>query len=454
MTAFHHAFEARQRLIDENELPHLPGNWDVQRFRFLFRESKERNGSEPVGEMLSVSEHRGVIPREYEHDEQRRTDEELQTYRVVHPGQLAVNTMWLNHLGLGVSEHLGHVSPAYAVYDISPRLDRRFVHHLLRSQYYLKIYLRYLYGIRPNSFQIKTDDWNSVPVIVPPLDVQKAIADFLDRETTRISQLISKKQKLVRALSENISTAIDHAVTLGLDRSTKTRLTGIPWIPEIPAAWQLEKAKYLYRESQRPPLPEDRIITAFRDGQVTLRENRRTEGFTLAVKEVGYQHIRAGDLVIHTMDAFAGAIGVSDSDGKSTGEYAVCEARSDRVNNYYYAYLLRCMAKRNYIYILCPSVRERAPRFRFVRFAPVLLPVPPRAEQDEIVRSIQGKESKVEEVVHKTQQSITHLHEYRSALITAAVTGQIDVANWRKCGEADRRLDRIQEEMTSPEVRA
>src|SRR3546814_14034610 len=135
--------------------------------------------------MLSVSEYRGVVPREYVHDEQRRSVDELQAYRVVRPGQLAVNTMWLNHLGLGVSKHLGHVSPAYAVYDISGRLDGRFVHHLLRSQFYLKIYLRYLYGIRPNSFQIKSDDWRAMPVIVPPLEAQRALADFLDRSAER-----------------------------------------------------------------------------------------------------------------------------------------------------------------------------------------------------------------------------------------------------------------------------
>ena len=82
--------QSRARLIEDNEIPPLPEGWDVQRFRFLFRESKERNGDTPVGDMLSVSEYRGVVPKEYEHEEQRRTNEELQTYRVVRPGQLAV----------------------------------------------------------------------------------------------------------------------------------------------------------------------------------------------------------------------------------------------------------------------------------------------------------------------------------------------------------------------------
>jgi type I restriction enzyme S subunit len=112
--------EVRQRLIDENEFPNIPEDWGVERLRFLFTESKERNGKSPVGEMLSVSEYRGVMPREYEYEEQKRTNEELESYRVVRPGQLAVNSMWLNHLGLGVSGYTGHVSPAYNVYG-APR---------------------------------------------------------------------------------------------------------------------------------------------------------------------------------------------------------------------------------------------------------------------------------------------------------------------------------------------
>ena len=106
----------------------------------------------------------------------------------------------------------------------------------------------------------------------------------------------------------------------------------------------------------RPVRQDDEVITAFRDGQVCLRKKRRSEGYTFAELEVGYQHICEGDLVIHTMDAFAGAIGVSEDDGKSTGEYAVCEPISGEANPWYYAYLLRCMARRNYIFVLCPSV--------------------------------------------------------------------------------------------------
>ncbi|MEW8524835.1 MAG: restriction endonuclease subunit S [Candidatus Thiodiazotropha endolucinida] len=284
---------------------------------------------------------------------------------------------------------------------------------------------------------------------LPSFEDQRGIASFLDREVSHIDNLLRKKENFVQALIQKASNFTDIAITRGLYSDVDFQDTDIAWLSKVPSHWKLKRAKYLFREANRPPEPDDGIITAFRDGQVTLREKRRTEGYTFAVKEVGYQHICKGDLVIHTMDAFAGAIGVSEDDGKATGEYAVCEARSTSINNHYFAYLLRCMAKRDYIFVLCPSVRERAPRFRFVRFAPVLLPVPPRAEQDEIVSKIEEQTTKLKVVKEKTEQSIERLQEFRSALITAAVTGQIDVANWGRRGGTDRRLDAIEQEMAS-----
>jgi type I restriction enzyme S subunit len=94
--------------------------------------------------------------------------------------------------------------------------------------------------------------------------------------------------------------------------------SGQPWLGEIPKPWATERAKWLFQKMDRPVHPDDDVVTCFRDGIVTLRKNRRVRGFTESLKEIGYQGVRKGDLVIHAMDAFAGAIGVSDSDGKCT----------------------------------------------------------------------------------------------------------------------------------------
>lgn len=185
----------------------------------------------------------------------------------------------------------------------------------------------------------------------------------------------------------------------------------IPWIKQIPSHWMTTRAKFLYKKEQRPVREEDSVVTCFRDGTVTLRKNRRTTGFTEAISEFGYQGIRKGDLVIHVMDAFAGAIGVSDSDGKGTPVYNVCTACGDS-NNYYYAYALREMARTGFIQSLYRGIRERSSDFRFDVFARQYLPVPPREEQDQIVRYLDWQVSKINRLIAAKRKEIERIQEH------------------------------------------
>ena len=195
----------------------------------------------------------------------------------------------------------------------------------------------------------------------------------------------------------------------------------IPWIKQIPSHWMTKRAKFLYKKEQRPVREEDSVVTCFRDGVVTLRKNRRTTGFTEAISEFGYQGIRKGDLVIHVMDAFAGAIGVSDSDGKGTPVYNVCTAYGDS-NNYYYAYALREMAHAGFIQSLYRGIRERSSDFRFDVFARQYLPVPPPEEQEQIVRYLDWQVSKINRLIAAKRKEIALLKEHRTAKINQAVT--------------------------------
>jgi len=107
-------------------LGEIPSHWKWEPFKALFQKSNEKNGSKVKGVMLSVSGYRGIESKQYKHEEQKRTVKQLKEYRVVHPGQLVVNTMWLNHSGLGVSTLDGYVSPAYRAYWISEKLHKRY----------------------------------------------------------------------------------------------------------------------------------------------------------------------------------------------------------------------------------------------------------------------------------------------------------------------------------------
>lgn len=196
----------------------------------------------------------------------------------------------------------------------------------------------------------------------------------------------------------------------------------IPWIEELPEGWKTQRLKTIFQLMARSVRDEDEIITAFRDGEVTLRNKRRQEGFTNALQEIGYQGIRVNDLVIHAMDAFAGAIGVSDSDGKSTPVYSVCRPRSATTSSRYYGSLLRYMALSGYINSLAKGIRERSTDFRWSDAGNVLVPVPSADEQASIVRFIEQETAKIDALIEEQQRLIELLKEKRKAVISEAVT--------------------------------
>lgn len=204
--------------------------------------------------------------------------------------------------------------------------------------------------------------------------------------------------------------------------------SGVDWLGDIPAHWNIEKGKWIWKREKRPVRPEDEIVTAFRDGTVTLRKNRREDGFTNSIFEIGYQGIRKGDLVIHGMDAFAGAIGVSDSDGKSTPVYSACTPVKD-ANPYYYAYLLKEMSRTGYIQSLARGIRERSTEFKYPQFADLLYPLPPLAEQTAIADFLDRKTAQIDQFVALKAQTIALLQEQKTALINAAVTGKLIMDN-------------------------
>lgn len=184
--------------------------------------------------------------------------------------------------------------------------------------------------------------------------------------------------------------------------------------------WERVSARRLFERVRRAPGPDDEIITAFRDGEVTLRTNRRVEGFTNAVQEIGYQGVRTGDLVIHSMDGFAGAIGVSDSNGKAS-PVVHCYLPGRETDPRYYAYLLRILAQREFITSLAKGIRERSTAFDAETFRSLVLPHPPLAEQRAIADYLDAETARIDALIAKKQQLIRLLDERRLAAIDDAI---------------------------------
>ena len=199
----------------------------------------------------------------------------------------------------------------------------------------------------------------------------------------------------------------------------KLKDSGIEWIGEIPESWSIARGKHILTLLQRAVFPTDGVITCFRDGEVTLRSNRREDGFTVSLKEIGYQGIEPGDLVVHGMDGFAGSIGISDSRGKSSPVLVVLDSSQDKK---YLMYYLRSMAYNNVFLALSTGIRVRSCDLKWNKLADLLYLVPPIVEQHKLVSFLDEKCSEIDAMLSKTRASIEEYKKLKQAVITQAVT--------------------------------
>lgn len=199
--------------------------------------------------------------------------------------------------------------------------------------------------------------------------------------------------------------------------------SGIPWIGDIPAHWDMQRGKNVLTLLDRPVKADDEVITCFRDGEVTLRKNRREDGFTLSLQEIGYQGIEPGDLVVHGMDGFAGSIGVSDSRGKATPVLNVMDSVH---NKRFLMYYLRMAAYKDVFMSLSTGIRVRSCDLRWNKLSVFPFVLPERSEQDEIVEYIDDSLTKIDAIIAEAKASIEEYKAWKASIIYEAVTKGLD----------------------------
>jgi type I restriction enzyme S subunit len=405
-------------------LESIPKTWAVKP---LLSVSKEISVKSSTGELLSVYLDRGVIRASDGNLGTHAPSETMDNYQSIEPGDFVLNNQQAWRGSVGVSFEYGIISPAYLVLRLSEELDSRYSNYLFRSRPIVDQFMLASQGVGTIQRQIHAPSFKNVLTIVPPLETQKRIATFLDERTKSIDELVAKKENLIKLLNERRQSLVAKIVTKGLDSKAQMKYSGMDWLGSIPATWEVRRFKYIFNRIQRPIFEEDEIITAFRDGVVTLRRNRREEGFTFAFKEVGYQGVNKGDLVIHGMDGFAGAIGVSDSRGKATPVYSVCMPISDRASSKYFAYLLRVLALNGYIASLSRGIRERSTEFKWDVIGNLRVVLPEYEIQEKIASYLDVELDKIMKASELIMSQIQQLRECRVSLIYSAVTGKIKI---------------------------
>lgn len=195
--------------------------------------------------------------------------------------------------------------------------------------------------------------------------------------------------------------------------------SGVPWVNMIPETWSVRRGKTILKLLDRPIRDDDEIITCFRDGEVTLRKNRREDGFTIALQETGYQGIEPGDLVVHGMDGFAGSIGISDSRGKATPVLNVMDSTQ---NKRYLMYYLRALAYKDVFMSLSTGIRVRSCDLRWNKLAVLPFLIPPIEEQNAIVSFLDDQISQIDSIIEEVKASIEEYKQWKASTIFEAVT--------------------------------
>ena len=409
----------------------IPAHWEVKRLKYLatFNDDVLAESTDPDFEMAyvdisSVDGVHGIM-----HTEPLTFDKApSRARRLVKHGDVIISTVrtYLRAVAPIVRPQPNLVvSTGFAV--IRPiELVNSFAAYVLTAPYFVDRVVADSVGA--NYPAINASDLACLDIAFPPLPEQRAIAAFLDRETGKIDALVAKKERLIELLQEKRTALISRAVTKGLDPNVPMKDSGVEWLGEIPAHWEVKDNRWLFRESDLRSLHgEEELLTVSHITGVTRRSEKPNVTMIEAESYDGYKVCRVGDLAINTMWTWMGALGVAFSDGIVSPSYNVYRMDRDKILPRYYDYLCRSPMHVTEIARHSKGVWTSRLRLYPEAFWNIKTVLPPLSEQQVISDHLDSETAKVDALIDKVCEAVERLKELRAALISAAVTGRIDV---------------------------
>lgn len=418
----------------------VPAHWSLGKLGACFSERNEKV-SDTEYPALSVTKN-GIVPQ-MEHV--AKTDAGDNRKKVC-KDDFVINSRSDRKGSAGVSEYEGSVSLISTV--LEPRFYLpEFAHHLFRSYNFQEEFYRFGKGIVADLWSTRYAEMKNIVVPLVPHEEQIAIASFLDRETARIDNLIAEKQTFINLLKEKRQALISHVVTKGLDPNVRMKDSGVEWIGEVPAHWVVKKIKYdvlkieqgWSPQCESTPVLDDEAWAVVKVGCVNGGVFNAAQNKKLPdeLQPMPNYTINEGDLLVSRANAkeWVGSAAVAQRDYP---KLMLCDKiyrirlNQGRVDTDFVAYYLGSDKAREQIEIEATGTSSSMLNIGQGTILAMPIAVPPIQEQKEIVAEVRSKVEKIESLMQETQASINFLQEHRTALISAAVTGKIDVRNYKE----------------------
>ena len=398
----------------------VPTHWELGRLGSYVSLRGEK-GSDKEFEPLSVTK-KGIVPQL---ETAAKTDDG-ENRKIVRKGDIAINGRSDRKGSSGLAEIDGSVSLINIVLKIERGLYPKFAHHLIRSEAFQEEFYRWGRGIVADLWSTNYWDLKRIPSALPPIEEQKLISDFLDKTLGNMDSAIESQERMIELLKERRSAIITQAVTKGLDPNAKMKDSGQSWIGEVPSHWELKPNRSLFKDvGQMVENKGDGVLLLSLTQNGLIPRDMENPSGKFPSDFSTYQKVKIGDLVfcLFDVDETPRTVGISNHDGMITGAYTVVRCYNRNYAEYLY-----------WFYLSLDEDKRLKPLYRGLRkvipsetFRSIKSPMPSEHEAKVICEFIQKEVTSMNSAIESQERMIELLKERRSAIITQAVTGQIDV---------------------------
>ncbi|WDL99200.1 restriction endonuclease subunit S [Alicyclobacillus sp. ALC3] len=410
-------------------LGEVPDHWGVGIGKRIFRQIRE--ASKPDDEQLSATQRYGVVPQQLfmELEDQKVTLAltGLGNFKHVEKNDFVISLRSFQG-GIEISRYVGCVSPAYTVLRAEGMIESKYWALLFKSEAYISVLQSATDGIREGK-TISYEQFGQIPLPVPPIVEQRAIAAFLSGETSKIDALVQEQERLIALLKEKRQAVISHAVTKGLDRNVSMKDSGIEWFGEVPEHWAVKAFRYVGTVNEGQVNPQDSEHAS----KVLVAPDHIESGTGKLLAQItaveqgavsGKYEVLPGQVIYSKIRPALNKVCLSEGHWLCSADmYPITPAAGILTKWMCYFMLSHSFVE----YVSVTSQRVAMPKVNREELNTVPFVIPPTDEQEMIIDVLDNETSQLATLISEAEHAIQLLKERRSALISAAVTGKIDV---------------------------